>query len=346
MVLEPTEPGAPTLMRLLSGYRLSMALYVVAKLGVADRLADGPRNVEDLARELHVHPDRLFRVVRALASVGVFTLDDRRNIGQTPVSEYLRTELPGSLNALVQYNGEQGYRAFADLLHAVTTGTTAFDHVHGMGHFDYLARHPGAAATFHRAMASGLERDGDPLAGYDLRDHRVLVDVGGGSGVLVAAALRSRPTLRAILFDLPEAVAGAPASLASAGVGDRCEIRTGSAFERVPSGGDVYVMSRILHDWPDEKAETLLRNCRAVMPDDGLLLLREAVLPERNVPAPRALIDLMMLVMNGGRERTEGEWRALLARAGLALTGVRTTGATYDLLEARPLPRTGHARDL
>ena len=325
------------LFALASGYRLTQALYVAAKLGIADRLGGGSKDADALAQEVGAHPDRLFRVLRALASFGVLTLDEDRRFGLTPIGEYLRSDRTGSLAAFATFQGEEPYRAFGELLHTVRTGETAFDHVYGMGHFDYLAEHPEASETFHRTMAGALGGLGDPFEGYDLHDRRVVVDIGGGRGALLAAVLRRYPALRGILFDLPNAVTDAPEFLKSSGIQDRCEIRTGSAFDSVPAGGDVYVMSRILHDWPDEKALRLLRNCRKAVPDEGILLLREGVLSE-GAPSPtRVQLDLMMMAVTGGRERTEAEWRELLHRAGFAIQCVLPGQRNQELIVAVPV---------
>jgi hypothetical protein len=330
------EPAHERLFQLASGYRLTQALYVAAKLKIADRLVGEPRDADFLAREVGVHPDRLFRVLRALASFGVLTLDAERRFGLTPMGECLRSDAPGSLAAFTTFQGEEPYHAFGELLHTVRTGETAFDHLYAMGHFDYLALHPEASTTFHRAMAGALGGLDDPLEGCDLHDRHVVVDIGGGRGALLAAVLLRNSALKGILFDLPNAVTDAPAFLESCGVRDRCEVRTGSAFDAVPSGGDVYVMSRILHDWPDEKALQLLRNCRKAIPDEGLLLLREGVLGEGAPPPARAQLDLIMMAMTGGRERTEAEWRKLLHRAGFALHDVRPGQGSQELIVAVP----------
>jgi hypothetical protein len=325
------------LFQLASGYRLTQALYVVAKLGIADRLVEGPRDADSLAREVGAIPDRLFRILRALASFGVFTQDGERRFGLTPVGEYLRSNRPGSLVAFTTFQGEEPYRAFGELLHTVKTGETAFDHLYAMGHFDYLAQHSEASATFHQAMVGGLGNTDNPLEGFDLHDRHVVVDIGGGRGALLAAVLQGNPALKGILFDLPNAVTDAPAFLEMCGVKDRCEIRTGSAFDSVPAGGDVYVMSRILHDWSDGKAVQLLRNCRKAIPDHALLLLREGVLPEGTPPPERAQLDLMMMAMTGGRERTEAEWRELLHRGGFSLQNVLPRPGNQELIVAVPV---------
>ncbi len=336
MAKDEGESPQERLVRLASGYRITQALYVAAKLAIPDRLAGGPRDAESLAREVGANPDRLFRVLRALASFGVFTVDAERRFGLTPVSDCLRSEGPGSRASFAIFQGEEPYRAFGELLHTVMTGETAFVRVYGTGHFDYLADHPEASATFHRTMSALLGELGDPLEGCDLHDRRVVVDVGGGRGALLAAVLLHHPALHGILFDLPMAVADAPALLEACGVKNRSEIRTGSAFDSIPSGGDVYVMSRILHDWSDEKALQLLGNCRTAIPDDGLLILREGVLGEGLIPPGRAQLDLMMMALTGGRERTEREWRELLRRAGFALHRVLPGPRSQDLILAVP----------
>lgn len=330
--------------RLVVGYRVTQVLHVAATLGVPDRLADRPKDAAVLAREVGARPDALYRVLRTLAAVGVLAMDGSKRFSLTPLGRLLRSDGAHSFAAFAAFNGEQCYPAWGHLLHAVKAGETPFDHVFGEPHFQYLSRNPEASATFNAAMASSSRVAGNPFRGYDFARHRVVVDVGGGRGALIAGILRENPHLRGILFDLPAAVAEAPAHLAPLGVADRCEIQTGSAFEAIPPGGDVYVMSRLLHDFPDERAALLLRNCRRAMPPDGVLLIREGVLPDGPIPLDRALLDLQMLVMNGGRERTAAEWRDLLNRAGFSLDRVLPGAHNQDLLEARPSGTRGGRR--
>jgi hypothetical protein len=331
------EPPESTILRLVGGYRVTQALYVVTKLGVPDQLSEGPEPADTLAGRLGVNPDRLHRVMRALASVGVFSRDPEGRFGLTEAGKLLRSHSDGSMASVATFAGEEPYRAWGDLIHSVRTGQTAFDHVFGMGHFDYLSSHPEAAATFNRLMAWSVGVGGEPLKGYDLTHHKVLVDVGGGKGALIASALRANPGLRGILFDQASAVAEAPALLRSYGVTNRCEIVTGSAFEAVPSGGDVYVMSRVLHDWPDDKAAKLLTNCREAMARGNSLLLVEGVLQEGDASVSRLWLDLVMMVMTGGRERTEAEWRVLLESSGFSLTSVRPSRPNQDLIVAQAM---------
>jgi SAM-dependent methyltransferase len=331
------EPPEASLLKLIGGYRATQAIYVLTKLGIPDRLSAGPKDASALAGEVGAVPDRLYRVLRALVPAGVLTMDGQGRFALTGVGRLLASRPGGSMALISIFAGEEPYRAWGDLLHCVRTGETAFDHAFGMGHFDYLAQHPDASATFNSLMAWSGGIAGEPLEGYDLDRHKLLVDVGGGNGALIASALRAHPRLRGILFDQLSAVADAPARLRDAGVADRCEILTGSAFDAVPPGGDVYVMSRILHDWPDDKAHRLLANCRRAMSKDGVLLLLEGVLPEGADSPSRQWLDLVMMVMTGGRERTKAEWQALLGKAGFSITEMRPSRPNQDLIEARAI---------
>jgi SAM-dependent methyltransferase len=325
------------LLKFIGGYRVTQALYVVTKLGIPDSLSAGPKDAISLAAEAGVQPDRLHRVLRALASIGVLTMDEHARFGLTETGRLLESHPQGSMGTVSIFAGEEAYHAWGDLLHCVRTGETAFDHAFGMGHFEYLACHPEASATFNKLMAWSVGLPGEPLEGYDLDRHRLLVDVGGGNGALIASALRAHPGLRGILFDQASAVVEAPALLLGSGVADRCEIMTGSAFDAVPPGGDVYVMSRVLHDWPDEQALLLLANCRKVMVEGGVLLLVDGVLPEGLASPSRLWLDLVMMVLTGGRERTKAEWEALLGKAGFSMTAVRPSRPNQDLIEARAI---------
>lgn len=335
----PPDPRTDreAILRLVTGYRITQALQVVVRLGIPDRLAAGAKTAEELARESGCHPDRLYRVLRQLAACDVFSEESDGRFALTRAGSLLRSDLPTSMAPLTLLHAESGYRAFADLLHTVRTGETAFDHVFGMGHFEYNARNPEAGATFNRAMAANRQASGDALRGFDLRPHHIVVDVGGGIGALLVTILKANPNLRGVVYDLPSLTGEARNHLAASGVSDRCEFRPGSAFESIPSGGDVYVMSRVLHDWPDDRALTILRNCRAVIPPAGVLLLKEIILPTGRIPPSVAGLDLMMMAMNGGRERTRAEWERLLGAAGFSLVRAPVSESNPDLIEARPV---------
>lgn len=318
------------------GYRVTQALYVVAKLGVADHLIAGPRTAGEIGASVGVDPRSLFRVMRALAGQGVFTQDLSDRFGLTPISKLLCTDDPESMRYVAIHMGEENYTAAGHLLHTVKTGETAFNHIYGQGHFDWMSDHPEASTIFNMFMAQSTRRFGRSLEEIRLSGRDLIVDVGGGRGTFLAHILRSNPGLNGILYDLPQGCAEAGPFLEAQGVADRCKIIHGSFFDSVPSGGDVYFLSRILHDWPDPKAKQILDNCRKAISSDGSLLIREAVIPEGDTPSPGKQVDLIMLYMLGGAERTEPEWRRILADSRFDLKSVTKTGAPFDLIEARP----------
>ncbi len=319
-----------------AGFRGTQALYVVAKLGVADHLVSGPRPAEEVAAKVGADPRALFRVMRALASQGVFTQDLTDRFGLTPISKLLCTDDPESMRYVAISMGEENYTAAGDLLHTVKTGETAFDYRYGKGHFDWMADHPEASKTFNMFMAQSTRRYGRPLESYKLNERHLIVDVGGGRGTLLAHILKTNPKMNGILYDLPQGCAEAGPFLEAQGVADRCKIIHGSFFDSVPAGGDVYFLSRILHDWPDQKAKQILDNCRKAISNRGSLLIREAVIPEGDTPSPGKQVDLIMLYMLGGAERTEPEWRRILVESRFDLESVTKTGGPFDLIEARP----------
>lgn len=334
-VSESPVPPQRTILDFLNGNRVVQALYVAAKLGLADLLASGPRTVEDLAATTGAQADRLYRVLRAVASLGVFEETGARQFALTPLADALRTDHPESMRAFVIFRGEESYRAWSALLHGVMTGETPFNHVFGMGHFDYLAQHPEASAIFDQVMTGGSKRAAAAIAGgYDFGPARVVVDVGGGQGTVIAAVLRAHPHVRGILFDQPHVVAGAAAVLASAGVADRCATASGDFFAAVPPGGDLYLLRRIIHDWDDEHATTILRRCAEALAPGGKVLVVEGLIPPGNDPSPTKFLDVMMLVMNGGRERTAEEYHRLFRAAGLRPGRVLPLAEDITILEA------------
>jgi hypothetical protein len=324
-------PPSAVLMQMVSGYRASQALYVAAKLGIADLLKDGPKSSDELAEAAHAHPAALRRLMRALASLGIFEEDAAGRFSLTPMGTCLRSDVPGSLRAPVLFLvGEEGWRAWGALLHSVQTGEPAFDHVYGMGGFDYGAQHPEFSKVLDESMAAFAAPVADAvLAAYDFSGTSTLVEVGGGNGALLSAILRAHPELRGILFDLPHVVTGASKVLADAGVADRCEVVGGSFFDSVPGGGDTYMLKWIIHDWDDDRSIAILRACHRAMKGTGKLLVLDQILPRRAEPSGATAVfmfDLEMLVVApGGRERTEDEFRALLAAAGFRVNRVVAT---------------------
>jgi hypothetical protein len=319
-----------------TGLWITKGLYIAATLGIADLLVAGPQTSEELARATGTHGPSLYRVLRALASLGVFAEDTEGRFGLTRLAATLQSG-PGSLRALAQMWGEPWHwQAWGGLLHSVQTGDAGWKHALGADVFDYLAQQPAAAAVFHAAMSSfsGVEAAA-VAAAYDFSEVQVLVDVGGGQGLLLATLLRAYPHLRGIVFDQPQIVAGAPAVFAEAGVAERAECRAGNFFHAAPDGGDAIILKHIIHDWRDEQALQILQHCRRALPPHGRLLVVQEVLPPGNEPSVGKLLDVEMLLI-GGRERTEAEFRALYEGAGFTLTRIIPTCAVLHVIEGRP----------
>jgi hypothetical protein len=325
------------MMRMGSGFWLSQCIHVAARLGLADLLKDGPRPIADLAADTDTHAPSLYRMLRGLASVGVFAEDAQGRFGLTPLAEVLRSDVPGSMRAAAVMMGDEHYRAWGDFLACVRTGQTAFDRVFGKPVFDYLAEHPEAARVFDAAMVSvhGAETAA-MLDAYDFRGVGTLVDVGGGNGSLLIETLRRHGQMRGVLYDRPDVVERARAYLEAAGLTERCTAVGGNFFESIPPGGDAYLMRHIIHDWDDEKSLTILKNCRKVIGQTGRLLVVESVIAPGNGPDFAKLLDLNMLVVPGGKERTEAEYRALYAAAGFRLARVVPTRAGVGVIEGLP----------
>lgn len=341
-----SEAGPPpvALLQMMTGYWVSQARYVAAKLGLADLLVHGPQSFEDLALATQVHAASLRRVLRALASVGVFTEASPGNYALTPLAALLRTGTPKSMRSLAIMYAEEQYFAWGNALHSVRTGETAFDQQFGMNYFAYLAQHPEADQVFNQAMTGWTTQVADAVIdAYDFSPCKKIVDVGGGYGTLLAGVLRSNQTASGILFDQPHVVTGAKAHLVSAGVAERCETVSGDFFVEVPANGDTYLLAQILHDWDDERSRVILRQCRRAMPMHGKLLVIELVLPPGEEPFFGKWLDLHMLVLLGARERTAEEYSALLESEGFELARAIPTRAGPSIVEA--LPRIVPVRD-
>jgi hypothetical protein len=328
-----------TLWRMTNGYQVSQAIHVVATLGIADLLKDGPKSADELAEATGTHASALYRILRALASVGVFAEQSDGRFGLTPLAEHLRTDVPGSLRSWAMLIGRPYYfTTWGHLLHSVKTGEPAFPHVYGMPAWEYRASHPEESALFDGAMTGlSLAEAEAVVRNYDFLGIGVLVDVGGGKGALLAAILAANPALRGILFDQPHVVADAKDLLERAGVADRCEVVDGDFFKAVPGGADAYLLKSIIHDWDDASAIEILRKCRAAMADSARLLLVERGIRPANEPDPAKFIDLMILVMLGGRERTAEEYERLYTEAGFKLTNTIHTGSLLDIIEGVPV---------
>jgi ubiquinone/menaquinone biosynthesis C-methylase UbiE/predicted transcriptional regulator len=331
-------PPQAVMMRLLTGYWISQALHVAAHLGIADLLKDGPQTVTRLAAATGTHERSLYRLLRALAGEGVFAEDEQGRFALTPLGECLRSDVPNSQRSMAIMSGEEHYRCWGELLYCVQTGQTAFEKLYGQPIFNYLASHPRQARIFDEGMVGvhGAETRA-MLEAYDFHGIGTLADIGGGNGSLLAATLNRYPSMRGLLFDRPDVIERAKGYLKTAGVENRCSLVGGNFFESTPAGADVYLMRHIIHDWNDEQSQTILRNCRKVVPSTGKLLLIESVIPPGNEPCFAKMLDLTMLTIPGGMERTESEYRALLASAGFHLSRIVPTAAHVDVIECMPV---------
>jgi hypothetical protein len=320
----------PDLWELANSYRVSQALHVAAELGVADELKEGERTSDELAAAVDAHPDTLYRLLRALASVGVLHESDGKRFSLTEAGYDLRSDSPRTIAGWASFIGSSyHWHAWGNLMHSVRTGENAFQHVYGTDVWTYRAEHPEASPPFDRAMTELTRRANEAIvAAYDFGPFETLVDVGGGRGALLRAILDANPRLTGILFDQPHVVADLE-------LPERASVVGGSFFEEVPQGADAYVLKWIIHDWEDPEARAILETCRRAMPAGGKVLVVERVLGAPNESADAKFSDLNMLVMPGGRERTKDEFASLFASAGLRLEDVFPAGS-LAVLEALP----------
>lgn len=337
--MEQTTPKPSVMLkRLTDGYQVSQAIHVAATLGIADLLKDGPRASDDLAAVTNTHPRTLYRLLRALASVGVFREESDRRFALTPLGDCLRSDAPEPVGGWAAFIGRPYYwQAWAHLLESVRTGENAFRHLHGTSNWEYRAHRPEEGAIFDRAMtALSRQHTASILAVYDFGRFKRIVDVGGGRGALLAAILAQNPNVRGVLFDQPQVVAHAGRLLGDAGVADRCEIAGGDFLVAVPEGGDAYALRSILHDWDEGEAVAILRTCRRAIVPEGRLLVIERIVGPPNDDRDAKFSDLNMLVSPGGQERTREEWDALFAAAGFRLTRVFPTAMGTNVIEGVP----------
>lgn len=335
---EPQSAAVPPsmqLMRLLwPGAIAVQAIHVAATLGLADLVASGPKTVAELAAKVHAHGPSLGRLLRALTSLGIFVEDADGRYRQTPFSETLQADHPNSMRRWAMMLGAGFmWRPSGELDLTIRTGQPAFEHVYGAPFFKHLADHQDDAAVFNAAMSSMPAWITSLVEAYDFSRFERIVDVGGGHGALIAGILSANPHLRGVLYDLPGVVAGA--AFREEAMAGRCEIVGGDFFESVPAGADAYLLKGIIHDWNDEAAAKILANCRLAIRSNGTLLLLDTVLTPSSDPS-QALMDLLMMVLTGGRERTEPEFRSLLQQANFSLTQVISTGGE-SIIEARPV---------
>jgi hypothetical protein len=329
-------PPRAAIRLLVNLHAASHAVRTMAILGLADHLGDGPHTVQELAQATGIHAPTLTRFLRTLAAIGLCSHDEEGRVRLTSMGDLIREDAPGSMRSYaLAIAGPHVVRAWEKLPEAVRTGEAAFRRAHGRDFWDYLSAHPEEGPHFDGAMSGAVvTRAGALLAARDLSAVGTLVDVGGGQGQLLAAALEATPGLRAILFDRPEVLGGAEAVLAAAGVLHRCQLVGGDFLDAVPPGGDVYVLSQIIHDWPDADAAGILRAChRAMAPGARIWLIEQVVPPGDDFDAVK-LIDMLMLTLFGAQERTSEEYRSLLEGAGFRDVTVLSTPTIWNVIEA------------
>jgi O-methyltransferase/methyltransferase family protein len=333
-----TEAAPPQaqLVQMASAHWVSQIVYVAAKLSLADHLAKGPKSADDLAGLTKTHAPSLYRFMRSLANLGLVTEDGTHRFALTPLGEALKTGAPGAARATILTMASDWWmRGFGQLPYSLETGKSGFEKSLGMPFFDWLATHPQEASLFSETMV-GFHGAEPPAvaAAYDFSGLTTVVDVGGATGNLLTTILGRYPASRGILYDLPHVVRDAPALIQARGLADRVTIEAGSFFERVPGGGDAYLLSHIIHDWTENQCLTILGHCRRAMKPDSRLLIIEMVLPAGNTLHPGKMLDIMMLVGPGGQERTEQEYGTLLGKAGLRLARVVPTASAASVVEA------------
>ena len=322
-------PAETALTQIMLGRVASQALYVAAKLGIADLLVDGPKPVEELAAATDADAPALYRVLRALASIGIFEEQDKGEFALTPSAEPLRSDVPNSLRDVAIFWGEDwNWKVWGNILYSVRTGKSAWAQIHGEQVFEYFEKNREAGRIFDRAMTSfsGVAVKA-VLEAYDFSGIETLVDIAGGQGRLINRILDEYPALRGVLFDLPHVIR-------TANIGDRLELASGDFFVSVPSGGDAYMMKHIIHDWDDERAIKILKNIKQAMNPGARVLVLESVIVDGNGQDFGKLLDIEMLVSPGGKERTAAEYEELFSRAGLRLTRIIPTKSPYSVIEA------------
>jgi hypothetical protein len=327
---------AEIVMGMALSYLVSRSLHLATELGIADLLKEGPKTIEDLASETGAHRGSLYRLLRTLAAHGLFAEDDRGRFEMTPAAVLLQKGLmrDGVLLCGEVTGDGSWWSAVGALRHSVMTGEPAFNRQHGMGFFDYLGAHPECGEWFNRGLANFAAAENPAIAGaFDFSQFGHIIDIGGGQGGLLAEILKLYPAIRGTLFDLPQVVRN-PVYLSKQSLAQRWTTVAGDFFQSLPTGGDAYVLKRILHDWSDDQCVRILRSCREAMGERARLLVVDAVIPSGNTPHAGKVMDILMMVLAEGHERTEQEFRDLFGKAGLRLTSLTATPSALAIVEA------------
>jgi hypothetical protein len=332
----PQIPPDAILMQMLFGGLMQQSISIAAKLGIADLLVDKPQTSNELAAQTNTHESSLYRVLRLLASAGIFseTLDGKFEL--TPIAALLRSDVPNSMRDVAIMQGEEwNWRNYGELRHSVRTGETGQEKAHGVGLFEFLTHNPEDEQRFSRAMVNLSSSVIPPIVGaYDFSSIGKVVDIAGGHGLLLTEILRANLHVQGVLFDQSTVINAAIESLKKEDIFNRIELVSGDFFESVPAGADAYIMKHIIHDWNDEQSIKILRNIHRAMNEKGKVLIVEMVVPEGNEPSPSKMMDIQMLVATGGKERTEIEYRKLLNLSGFNLTRIIPTRSPFSIVEA------------
>ena len=331
--MKPNQlPPPAQLMKFIVGKWISKPIYVAAELGIADMLAEGPKSIEELAQTSQSHAPSLYRMMRALASVGIFFETEGKRFELTPMAEYLKTGAMRSIALL--FNSDWSDKAWGYFMDSVKTGVTAFEKAHGMPVSDWLEKNPQAAEVFNEANAIKAGSSHRAIVDvYDFSGINTLTDVGGGLGILMAEILIANPLMEGIVADIPSVIQKAGKMIQARGIEDRCQAVECDFFEKIPAGSDAYLMSNILHDWPDEQCRIILTNCHRAMKTESKLLVVEMVIAPGNEPSVAKLLDLEMLVITGGRERTEAEFNNLFVSSGFKPSRIIPTKESVCVIE-------------
>ena len=329
-------PPDAILMQMVFGAQMQRSVCLAARLGIPDLLAERAQTAEELAEKTSMHAPSVYRLLRTLASIGVFSETADRKFELTPISALLLSNAPNSVRDFAVMMGEDWiWQAWGELPYSVRTGDVAHEKVQGMGSFDFFQKNEEAGKIFNAAMTNFTQVIIPAVTEvYDFSGVSKLVDVAGGHGLLLAGILKANPPLQGVLFDLPFVIEGAGELLKKEDVSDRVELASGNFFESVPQGADAYMMKHIIHDWDDESSIKILQNIHSAMNENGKVLIIEMVIPEGNEPHPSKALDILMLVMEGGKERRRDEYRKLLDASGFRLARIIPTKSPYSVIEA------------
>jgi hypothetical protein len=332
------DPARNSMSQMLNGYLVTQMLYSAGSLRLADLLSDGPLAIEDLARLSGTLPNPLYRLMRALAGLGIFQELEGDLFAINPVAEYLQERHPRSLLPFaLSYGQPWWWKSAGGLLESIKSGETSFDRGYGQSLFEFLEQEPEAAEIFNnnmRASTSSMIEDIFEL--YDFSSAGLIVDIGGGHGGLTEAIITNYRENSAVIFDLPSVISEGKKRFKAIEISAQIKFISGSFFDYIPSGGDLYCLKDILHDWNDEQSLNILHNCRKAIGAGGKLCIIERIIPEMNEPSPGKLIDIVMLILTGGRERTKAEYSELLTQADFKVTRIQTSQHGTSVIEAVP----------